>query len=57
MGSWQGAGWWGCLGWRGCFNVFDKGSHFLVSHFLGWETGRRQDGGSGGVGQGGLDIL
>ena len=32
-------GCWGCLGWRGCFDVFDKGSHFLVSHFLEWELG------------------
>ena len=27
---------------------FDKGSHFLVSHFLGWGAGRGQ-GGVGGV--------
>ena len=45
MGSWQGAGgrvmWVVCGGdvWGGggCLNVFDKGSHFLVSHF--WSGG------------------
>ena len=41
---------------------FDKGSHFLVSHFLGWGAGRGQVGvkrvrGGGKVGWGGLDVF
>ena len=41
---------------------FDKGSHFLVSHFLGWGAGRGQGGvkrvrGGGKVGWGGLDVF
>ena len=42
VGSWHCAGWcgcWGWLGWRGCLDVYDKGSHFLVSHFLEWGVG------------------
>ena len=47
---WQGSGWcwWGGQRGGGGLDVYDKGSHFLVSHFLGWGAG----GGQGGVGEG-----
>ena len=47
-GIWQGSGWcgWGGGSVSGCvqgggegLDVFDKGSHFLVSHYLGWGVG------------------
>ena len=50
--SWQWAGWcgcWGRLGWRGCHDVYDKGSHFLVSHFLEWGVGLMGVGVVGGL--------
>ena len=37
----------------GCFNVFDKGSHFLVSHFLEWRVGLMGVGVVGGGADGG----
>ena len=42
----------GCVGEGGGLDVYDKGSHFLVSHFLRWEggSGRGQVGGGGRVG-------
>ena len=39
----------GGLRGSGGLDVYDKGSHFLVSHFLGWRAGV----GQGGVGEGG----
>ena len=43
----EGGGGGGQQGGAG-LDVCDKGSHFLVSHFLGWGAGR----GQGGVGVG-----
>ena len=59
--------WGGTVGWGG-LDVFNKGSHFLVSHFMGWSGGAGggwggwDEGGGrvGGCGQGvgvGLDVL